>query len=353
MLLQGRTYVPLLHARQAEMRALREMPDQSRSRLFPVIKLRPWLNSKTLEKAFENIDLATDGAAYGLDLDSFANDPASLKPARVEFARLFDPHLGFKNYYDAVEDGENRIPVFRDLSSQNPQIPLQISQVAQLDRGLFVRVSTRFPGRFLEVAQRCIDEDISNVVFIFDCGWNTNLLPQSAVSAGLINSLLDITEDYEVVIAGSSFPDAFGGNGTRFHIPAQERPLYRAVQAAVNRIQLVYGDWASTREPTDPTPMKNIPRIDTATLTQWNCWRSDGEDYKEVAERVVDDPDWSGNLDLWGDYMIQSTADGQEPSIKSAVMAAAVRINLHMIAQAGIENPDRIHLGDEPVGDDL
>ncbi len=56
---------------------------------------------------------------------------------------------------------------------------------------------------------------------------------------------------------------------------------------------------------------------------------------------------------LWGDYMIQSTADGEEPSIKSAVMAAAVRVNLHMIAQAGFENPVQIHLGDELVGEDL
>ncbi len=353
MLLQGRTYVPLLHARQAEMRALREIPGEARSRLLPVIRLRPWMNSKTLQKAFENIDVATNGEQFGLDLDIFANDPASTKPARIEFSQLFDAHLGFSRYYDAVEEGVNRIPVFRDLAGPNPQIPLQIERVRDLKRGLFVRVNVNHPGRFIEVAQRCIDNDVDNVVFIFDCGWNTNLLPQAAISAGLINTLLDVTEDYEAVIAGSSFPDAFGGHGSRFPILAEERPLYQAVQGAVNRAQLVYGDWASTRAPVDPTPMKNVPRIDTAELNRWNCWRSDDEDYQEVAERVVDDPLWNGNMDIWGDYMIQSTAEGEEPSIKSAVMAAAVRINLHMIAQAGFENPNQIHLGDEPVGEDL
>jgi len=353
MLLEGRTYVPLLHARLAEMRAMSEIPASLRERMLPLVRLRPWLTSRSLDKAFDVINDAVDFRGYGLDLDNFARDSASKKPAKQEFERLFNPALGFEAYYDKVEENENIIPVFRELSGQNPQIPLQLQRASDIGRGIFIRVNVAQPGRFLEVAQRCIDQDISNAVFIFDAGWNTNILPYAAICSGLINSLLDITEEYEVVVSGSTFPDKFSNRGTRFSFQIGERPFFQTVQGQINRKELTYGDWASTRPPAEPVPMRNTPRIDTAQVERWNCWIGDDETYQEVAERVVDDPLWEDNSDVWGNYVIASTAAGEDPSIKSATMAAAVRINLHLVAQASQGDLGLVSLGDEAVGEDL
>jgi hypothetical protein len=54
---------------------------------------------------------------------------------------------------------------------------------------------------------------------------------------------------------------------------------------------------------------------------------------------------------VWGEYMIQSTAAGLDPAIRSAAMAAAVRVNLHMHLHANLDEPDALVVEDEPFED--
>lgn len=355
-MLEGREYVPLLHARLAEIRAMRELPDATKNLLVPVFKLRPWLNSKTLDRALEVIEEAVGNRLYGLDLDRFKYNPNPDpdKQAQVEFAALFEAENGFENYYDLVEEGENRVPVFREPTAPDPQIESQVSRVGEIGRGVFVRVKVTEPGALLEIAGEILAQEIDNPVFVIDCGWGRDILASAALAAGLAQSLVEISEDFEIVIAGSSFPNAFGGLGDRFQIAAIERQLFAEVRRQVNVGNLIYGDWGSTREPTDPIPMRNVPRIDAARQSDWVCWRSeDDEGYVEVAERTVADPDWDGELGIWGEYMVVATAEDEEVRIKSPAMAAAVRVNMHLHQQAYFDNPDGLHLGDEVVGDDL
>lgn len=355
-MLEGRVYVPLLHARLAEIRALRELPDSSKNLMVPIVKLRPWLTSKSLERALEVVEQAVGNRLYGLDLDEskFDENPDPDKPARVEFCALFDSTDAFRNYYDLVECGPNRVPVFRDLTSQNPQIDDQLDQVEELERGLFVRAFPGQPGSLLQVADEILARGIENTVFILDCGWGRDILTQTALCAGVVQNLVDRSEQLEIVIAGSSFPNSFTGIGERAEFVARERNLFQEVRRLVNGGNLTYGDWGSTRPPSDPVPMRNIPRIDLARPNDWVCLRSEeGEEYEDIAKRAIDDPAWDGELGIWGEYMIESTAEGSEGSIRSPAMAAAVRVNLHLHQQANYDNPNGLHVGDEVIGDDL
>lgn len=353
-MLEGRTYVPLLHARLAEMRALRELETPTKNVIVPVIRIRPWLNSKSLAKVFDVIADAIGERAFGLDLDPTKFEPENDRPAYREFSELFDSSHGFRNYYRCVADAPNRVPVLRQQNGLFQNLQAQLRFVEEMDRGLFVRVRPENPGNYLEVASECVLREIENVVFVIDCGWRTDVLGQAVTCTGMVNNILDVSDDLEIVVAGSSFPDAFAGMGGHATFQVNERILFQNVRQNINRGRLVYGDWGSTRPPTDPIPMTNVPRIDTATSVTWPSWRSeDGEGYQDVAERVVSDPLWSGDTALWGNYLIGSTADGQEPAIKAPAMAAAVRVNLHMHTQAHFDNPDNFSIGDEPVGEDL
>ncbi len=355
-MLEGRDYVPLLYARLAEIRALRELPESSKNLLVPVFKLRPWLNSKTLARALEVVEEAVGDRLYGLDLDDFKYEanPDPTKEARVEFSRLFDHTNGFKRYYDLVEDGPNRVPVFRSIASKKVQIDRQIDHIEEIGRGVFVRAKISEPGSLIDIAKRLNDRSIDNPVFILDCGWGRDILTSAAIATRYSQNLIAISEDFEIVIAGSSFPDSFSGLGDRFEISAIERQLYAEVRRQVNFPALYYGDWGSTRPPTDPVPMRNIPRIDFARPDNWVSWRSeDDETYVDLAERTLEDPAWDGALGIWGEYMIVATAEEEEVRIKSPAMAAAVRVNLHLHQQANFDNPDGLHVGDEVVGDDL
>ena len=355
-MLEGRAYVPLLHTRLAEIRALRELEPASKNLLVPVISLRPWLNSKTLDRAVDVIEEAVGNRLYGLDLDEsrFERNPDPQKEARVEFSKLFREEGGYKSYYELVASGDNRVPVFRGLSSDKPRIEEQLDHVTKIDRGLFVRASPLSPGSVLDVAREVRRRDIDNVVFVIDCGWGRDILTHSVASVVIIQQIVDVNESFEIVVAGSSFPDAFSDLGNQFSHEIRERSLFQEVRRQLNEGILIYGDWGSTRPPSDPVPMRNVPRIDSARPQSWPSWRSEGgESYADVAQRAIRDREWDGRLGVWGEYMVEATANGEDVCIKSPAMAAAVRVNLHLHQQAHFDNPGGLHLGDEPVEDEL
>ncbi len=70
-----------------------------------------------------------------------------------------------------------------------------------------------------------------------------------------------------------------------------------------------------------------------------------------LADEVLADDAWTDRLGVWGEYMIESTAAGLDPSIKSPAMAAAVRVNLHMHIQANFDDPADMVVSDEPFED--
>ncbi len=353
-MLEGRTYVPLLHARLAEMRALRELPTPTKNLILPVVRIRPWLNARQLHKVFDVLSDAFGDRAFGLDLDRTKFEPLSNRPAYQEFARLFDPQGGFANYYDCVAISPNRIPVIRREGGVTPQMALQLDQVGVIDRGAIFRFEVGQQGDYINFAQQCLARGIENIVFVIDCGWRMDVLGQAAECVTLTNHILDVSDEFEIVIAGSSFPNSFGNMGARANFPIGERILFQNVRQNINRGVLCYGDWGSTRPPTDPVPMINVPRIDIAGRENWTAWRSEGgESYGDIASRVVLDPIWDEDSGLWGDYMIASTAQGLDPAIRAPAMAAAVRVNLHMNMQAHFAQPGGAVVQDEPVGEDL
>lgn len=353
-MLQGRTYVPMLHARLAEMRALRELPNPTKNKIFPVIKGRPWLNAKSLDRLWEVISEAFPNRAFALDLDRTRFVPSRDTPAYDEFCRLFTPDEAYAQYYDAVEAVEYAVPVLRYHSSEEIQLEAQLDHVERIDRGFVVRVDTRTPGPLKAIVDGCAAREVENVVYVLDSGWGRDLLTQAATCVRLAETVLGVDEDAEIVIGGSSFPNSFTKLGERFYVAMLERPLFREVRRKINLGNLYYGDWGSTRPPSDPVPMRNIPRIDMPVGANWLSWRSDGEeDYEALAERAVSDPDWTGALGIWGEYMIESTAEGLLPSIRSPAMAAAVRVNMHMHLHANLESPGDLAVPDEPFDEGL
>ncbi|WP_226698720.1 beta family protein [Qipengyuania gaetbuli] len=349
---QGLDYVPLLHARLAEIRALEGLEDVTKRRIFPIVRVRPWFNARSIDRAYEVIEEAIGEGNYGFDLDSTKFDPASERPSMIEFARLFDPDHGYENYYDTVFQGQYRIPVYRGLADPDPQIAFQLEHVARIGRGLIVRVPITSPGAYLAICEQCLELGINNTAFVFDAGWRQDVLEQSGVTVGLVNSLFDITDQFEVSVAASSFPDQFQDMGERASRPIREVEFFDTVRGQVNRGNFTYGDWGSTRSPTEGGFARVRPRIDMADVFNWTFWRSDGEEtYEEICQRVVADQLWDGNLDAWGKFLIQSTADQNGTIIKSPVMAAAARVNLHLIAQAHKNDPEGYQTPDTPVGD--
>lgn len=349
-MLAGKTYCPILHTRVAELKGLEQLPDSSKDLLFPIIVARPWPNAKKLEKTWEKIAAAFGERRFGLDLDHFMRTPRSDKDAAQEFAALFDPAGGYANYYEQVAKLPFAIPVLQLTNGQIPDLDEQAAHIRAINQGAVLRV-TRGSGPHANVVALQVLEAIPDLLVVVDIGWDKDLLSQELWASGIIAAVSDSSPGIEIVVAGSSFPDAFKPLA-RAEVLAQERAVFEALTRRHNAITLTYGDWGSTRAPREPSPMRIVKRIDLPLSREWICFRDEGlEDYEQIARRVTSDHAWPTELNIWGTYLIEGTAEGIPGGIRGQAAAAAARINIHLYRQAYFGEPTAVGDGDEPFED--
>lgn len=350
-------YCPALHARVAEVKALAKLPAATKDRLFPLIIARPWPNAKHLVRTWEKISEAMGNRRFALDLDRGKRNSGGKLAAASEFDELFVSRNGFANYYEMVSEISEAIPVLRLSGGEAAQFEAQALNVEELDRGLVVRIEYGVVSNPIALADQVLGR-FKDVAFFVDVGWSPDILGRELWASSIVERITRDHPEIEVVISGSSFPNSFSNIGDRGIIRVEERLLYNNLVRRHNSATLIYGDWGSTRPPsTEQVPMRNIPRIDLPTQSEWVSFRrdkelDDEEDYTDIAQRVVADVDWPANLDIWGTYTIEWTASGEPGAIRSPATAAAARINIHLHRQAFFGVNDIVVDGDEPFTDD-
>lgn len=352
-MLEDKQYCPILYTRLGEVKALFQLPAASKDRLFPILVARPWPNAKLLSTTWDRIVEALGARRFGLDLDETRHNAPSKRPlAAAAFNELFEPGNGFENYFGLVESIPNAIPVLRMPGGTLEALPAQAAHVARLDRGIIVRIRNGFTRNPLEVVTTVL-EQFPDVTLVVDAGWSRDLLSLELWASSIVAAAADLRPEIELVVAGSSFPDTFTNVGARRPLPANERFLFSSLVRRHNAATLIYGDWGSTRPPSEPTPMKMIPRIDLPMPEEWISFRSvNEEDFPDIARRIMADPLWPNHLDIWGTYTISCTANDLPGAIRNAATAAAVRVNIHLHRQAHHGAIDLPNDGDEPYSDD-
>jgi hypothetical protein len=94
-MIQGLDYVPLLHGKRAELKALAYLDKFTRDRIFPIVVVRPWPNAKKLSAAFEKVDEAVAGYRHGWDIDRHKMRRVEIEPAGSQFDALFNSDDGY------------------------------------------------------------------------------------------------------------------------------------------------------------------------------------------------------------------------------------------------------------------
>ncbi len=355
-MLENFSYCPTLHARVAEIKALFQLPAPTKDRLFPLVIARPWPNANQLVRTWEKVFEALGGRRYALDLDRTRRNSGSSKLAAAEFDHLFDSTDGFANYYTQVRAIGPALPVLRISGGSAIQFEEQAAHVDALDRGVIVRIEYGVVTDPIGLVDQVLAR-FQDVAIFVDAGWSNDILSRELWASGIIERVSQMRPEVELVVSGSSFPDSFVNIDERGVNPVSERFLYGNLVRRHNAAILVYGDWGSTRPPSDPIPMRNIPRIDLPTGNEWISFRRDREqvveeDYSDIARRTVADPAWPHDLNIWGTYTIACTAEDLPGAIRSPAVAAAARINIHLHRQAFFGAPNDVNDGDEPFTDD-
>lgn len=354
-MIENYSYSPTLYTRSAEIKALQNLPAATKDRIFPILLGRPWPNARELSRAWEKINEAFGGRPYALDLDPYKYQSGGRHQAAADFDELFDPANGHEKYYSALEEIDRAIPTIQIRNGQIADLGQQLDHAQRLDRGLLLRIKNGQVDQPAIIADQVLSQSADCIVAI-DCGWSANLIAQEMWASDIVGAISRDRPETEIIVTGSSFPNSFVNNGPRASINLIERLLYDNLVRQHNAARLTYGDWGSTRPPSDPVPMRNIPRIDLPTTGSWICFRRDknydpNETYGEIAQRVVADQDWPHGLNIWGTYTISNTANGLLGAIRSPSAATAARVNMHIHRQAHFGSNVEISDVDEPFED--
>lgn len=351
-MLQGIEYVPLLYTKRAEIRAMENLDANTRAKIFPILAVRPWPNTKEFNAICPYLASATAGYRHGIDLDRDKCGKVETQPCGQQFLDLFSPDAGFSNYYSFVSDQEDRVPVFRDDAGIFTNINEQFDHIDNLHRGTIVRVRHGYTTSIQPIIQsgRLVPDD---TLFVVDVGWSLDVLQQELWAYQQIEQIIAWDQTVEIVVMASSFPNSFSHIEFHDSFYNDDRELFGRMVQQHNIAHLVYGDWGSTRLSMEQGGGTHYDRIDTASLREWTSYRQTGNEsgYKVIADRILADARWNDLTDCWGKNRVECTSLELPNRIVGTESAIAARINMHLTTQANQGNQPVVP--DEPYVDIL
>lgn len=345
------SYVPTIFLRNAELRAVEELPEHTKDELTPIFCLKPWATTKHLEGAISKIEAVFGSERpYFLDIDPFYEVAEVKRHAQEEFLELIDPEDGSSNWVEFFRNHPNAFPCLQVNHGNVDDVRYQTEQFTEMERVFLVRlVHGGGSGRnWREVVEAVCETEHTNFGFVIDLEWSRDILSRAEWANRLVEQIVDLKGDsVPIILSGSSFPDSFTQYENGGEAALSERLVYNNLRANNNLARIVYGDWASSRSPSEPKPIKHAipPRIDLPGQQSWEFFRFREEDggFQIAADTARRSRRYPADLAIWGTYAIEVTAEGtadeKDPAlIRHHSKAAAARINIHLYLQQNFDN---------------
>ena len=333
--IRNAAYVPTIFLRGSELLAVAELDNNSKDLLTPIFCLKPWATATALSSSMDKIQEVYPNRPYFLDIDPFYEKEAK-RPAQHDYYGLIEDRDN-QSWVEFFDGYPNAFPCLQVNSADIAAIQNQIDGFTQREKVFLVRLDHEHGRGFAEVIQTVCNVGHSNFGFVLDAGWSRDLLSRTNWIDGVVKQIVDLRgDDIPIIVTGSSFPAGFTDYSMGEEVDVAERILFGQLQGANNRARLVYGDWASSRSPSEGGGGAVIPpRIDLATERSWEIFRSDDDapEFSDLAQEVMNSPNYPSHLAIWATYMIGATALDDPNGITTLRRATAVRINMHLYRQ--------------------
>lgn len=324
-------YAPILAVRPAEMAALEELPEKDKDKLLPAILLRPWVTSRTLDKALERIEDALGDHKWiaDFDYDHIRNSEAAKRDVHTELDALKSPKNGYENWCKFITDLPSAIPTVQ-IRDPN-EIASQVARLDKLGRGIAVRLQLDAFPQARRVAELVTANTDERILFILDHGQIREDLIPTLKTVATAQAILAVQDDILIAPSGTSFPFEFRD---RTKLEILERSYFNRVRDSLNGAELLYSDRGSARAEAMSGGGVPVPRIDYPLSNEWRFYR-DEDGYQSAAKALLKTKGkiWIDGLQIWGTQMIERTARGDTFAIESPVKATACRINIHLHQQ--------------------
>ncbi len=278
---------------------------------------------------------------YFLDIDPFY-DKEPTRPSQEEYYQLIEDVDGNQRWIDFFDRFPNASPCLQVRHGNVDAIRNQIEAFTERQKFFLVRLEIGSAQNFHEVIDAVCETDHANFGFVIDAGWSRDLISRALWVDGLVKQIVRNRGDQiPIVTTGSSFPSSFKDYEMGEAVSMAERTLFAQMVQANNQGRIIYGDWASSRSPSEGGGGAIIPpRLELPTDRSWEIYRSDDENpnFVDLANRLAQSPNYSPELNIWATYKIESTRIGDMNGINSLRAAAAVRINMHIYRQLHYDN---------------
>lgn len=361
-------YIPTLSVRPAEIRGLRELPQDAKARLLPHILLRPWTTAKSLDSALEKV-FDTKCKSYIFDIDStisLKREPGE-RPVFRELRQLKEARGGYQRWIDFnIKHGTFPVALIGSDPAENVA---QIHNLSDAGIPFIIKLSLSENFKLFKNQMNLLrsTSDILNkneVAVLLDCSQQSRDWAQKELIISNIIKAIRKVLNSPIIISSTTFPSSFEGVK---HQSIYERTLFSKLSK--NNSEIFYGDRGSARAFSDQggggAP---LPRIDLPVENAWYFFRKrpklelndDGDDISTIESRRENRFDayvkaaksakrsdwWDSTPNIWAHQMIEDTAAGNG-AITSPAMSTSVRINMHLYTQAFYGEPEG-NTGDEP-----
>lgn len=344
-------YLPFLSLRPAEMLALEELPSATKDKMLPLIHLRPWTTAFALQSGLDRLTTAYGNRPTVIAVGA-PETAANLRPVHRELAKLRDAEGGYRNWCRFIEDEghEHFIPA---VQIDDPSgIDSQVRTFYELGRGLVVIVPRPALGGLRALAKsvsRLTDSGRETCFVLDERRTSVDSLGRAVFMAAHCEEIREACPYAAISISGSSFPDNFKGVAGQ---EIYERVLFNQVVAKIGSKRMIYSDRGSARVERMGGGGLPMPRIDYPQEQRWSFFRSQSEGmagYRQMAKDAMKPENgvFDKQLRVWGTLMIERTAEGVEPSIKTPARSTAVRINLHLQRQTFFNDPVGLYETDD------
>ena len=356
-------YLVTLGVRPAELSGLKELPGSTKDRLTPLILLAPWLATTPLSRALDKFEESYPSRPYFIDVDTYYQIVSNPNEAKDLWRRLASPPADLDAWWELLDEYPNANPCLLMAGQPIERAREQITWSRENRRTFCLRmnlaegIGSGIPQWMPALVEELAVEGANDYAVVFEFGWVPDPLLVAAVASGYTNSFFStLPAEVPVAISCTSFPTDFTPYEGTVEVDFTNRDLVAEVQRATNHPRIVYGDWGTTRPRSygHSSPPKN--RIDYPTGNSWIFARDqDGNvDFQTAANRITGSNFWSGDLGIWGEQLIESTAAGQAFAIDTMPKMYAARINIHLHRQAFFDHlPPPDALDEEWSDDDL
>lgn len=348
------TYFPTLRTRAAELQGLKELDDQRKNSIVPLLTLGAWRGQSDLGKAAEKCVEAMGGRHFFMDLSGDS------RKAEAHWSELNKSDQAYENWRNFSSKFKGAIPVVLMPSGAKTRDVVQQAKAIEESYGCVAfRIQDFSVHTPLVISAVSALKNTSSAIVFVDCQYIRDAMVAYVTAAiSTINRLREEFPALLITVLSTSFPsstlpfaDAAKQTGA---IGIQERDFHVRVGGSP---VAVYGDHGSIHAVVyDEVPiMRWSPRIDYPEYNVWNFERRSstgiGNDvaYIECAKALVRNFGEAMHAsNTWGERMILDAAAGN-PFARAPANWIAVRVNIHLSRQ--IDYASAALLGDMELED--